>query len=91
MSNIDIRHPHSRPDAEARAAVERVAQKIEERFDIRYAWEGDQLHFERSGVDGHIALEPGQIHVTARLGFLLAMMRGSIEDEIRRYLEREFT
>lgn len=91
MSSIDIKHPHTRPDAEARAAVERVARKIEEKFQIDYAWEGDHLHFQRSGVDGRIALEPGQIHVTAKLGFLLAMMRGPIEHEIRNYLEREFT
>lgn len=91
MSTIDIKHPHSRPYDEARAAVERVAQKIEEKFQIDYAWEGDHLHFQRSGVDGRIALEPGQIHVTAKLGFLLAMMRGPIENEIRDYLSREFT
>lgn len=91
MSTIDIKHPHSRPDDEARAAVERVAEKIQEKFQIDYAWEGDHLHFQRSGVDGNILLEPGQIHVTAKLGFLLAMMRGPIEEEIRKYLTREFS
>jgi len=90
MSDIDIRHAHSRPVEEARAAVERVAGKMQEKFQIDYAWEGDHLHFQRAGVDGRIALEPGQIHVTAKLGFLLSMMRGSIEQEVKRYLEREF-
>lgn len=91
MSDIDIKHPHSRPTDEARAAVERVAEKIQQKFDIHYAWEGDHLNFKRSGVDGRIALEPGQIHVTAKLGFLLAMMKQPIESEIRTYLDREFT
>ena len=53
-------------------------------------WEGDVLHFSRSGVDGHIALEPENIHVTAQLGFLLSAMKGPIEQEIRRVLEEKF-
>lgn len=90
MSDIDIRHPHSLPPQQARAAVERLAETLAERFGVRYAWRGDALEFERSGVDGHVNLEPGALHVTARLGFLLGAMRGPIESEIRRVLEERF-
>lgn len=90
MSDIDIRHPHSLPPQQARAAVERLAETLAERFGVRYAWRGDALEFQRSGVDGHVNLEPGALHVTARLGFLLGAMRGPIEGEIRRVLEERF-
>lgn len=91
MSNIDIHHPHSKTAAQARKAVEDVAKKLAERFDMAYEWEGDTLNFKRSGVDGHITVQPEQLHVTAHLGFLLSAMKGPIESEIRRVLDERFT
>jgi putative polyhydroxyalkanoate system protein len=90
MSSIDIRHPHSLPSTKARKAVQEVADKLDTRFGMQSRWEGDVLHFTRSGVDGHIALEPNELHVTAKLGFLLSAMKGSIEQEIRRVLSEKF-
>ena len=90
MSGIDIRHPHSLPMDKARKAVEQVAKKLADRFDVDYAWKGDVLNFARSGVDGKIALMPKQLHVTASLGFLLSALKGPIEAEIRRVLDEKF-
>ncbi|TCZ88944.1 polyhydroxyalkanoic acid system family protein [Lysobacter sp. N42] len=90
MSDIDIRHPHSLPPQQAREAVQGLAEALAQRFGVHYAWRGDALDFKRSGVDGRVALEPGALHVTARLGFLLGAMKGTIEHEIRRVLEERF-
>lgn len=90
MPGIDIRHEHSMPLAKARKAVEDVAKKLAERFDVEYDWDGDTLNFARSGVDGKIALQPKQLHVTAQLGFLLSALKGPIESEIRRVLDERF-
>ena len=90
MSRIDIRHAHSLPKAKARKAIEDVAKKLAEKFDMAYGWEGDTLSFSRSGVDGHIALEPKGLHVHAKLGFLTAMFKDPIENEIRRVLKERF-
>ena len=90
MSHIDIRHSHSLPPKQARKAVQEVAEKLGERFGMDYAWDGDTLNFSRSGVDGHIALAPDELHVTAKLGFLLAALKGPIEQEIRRVLKERF-
>ena len=79
MPNIDIQRTHSRPLAEARQAVQRVADHIAERFDVRCHWQGNTLHFERTGVDGHIEVSAKQVHVNARLGFLLMAIQGSVE------------
>lgn len=91
MPGIDIRHKHSMPLPKARKAVEDVAKKLAQRFDVEYAWEGDTLNFNRSGVDGRIALEREQLHVTAQLGFLLSALKGPIEAEIRRVLDERFS
>ena len=90
MSNIDIRHPHALGPEQAREAVQGIADKLVERFGVAYAWNGDSLQFERSGVDGRVNLEPGALHVTAKLGFLLGAMKGPIEQEIRKVLEERF-
>lgn len=90
MSKIDIRHPHSLPMTKARKAVQEVADKLDTKFGMHSRWEGDTLHFQRSGIDGHIALEKDQLHLTAQLGFLLSAMKGSIEQEIKRVLSERF-
>ena len=90
MAGIDIVHTQSLPRDKARKAVEQVAKKLSERFDVEYGWNGDVLNFARSGVDGKIALSPKQLHVTASLGFLLSALKGPIEAEIRRVLDEKF-
>jgi putative polyhydroxyalkanoate system protein len=87
MASIDIQHKHNLPPAKARKAVEQAAIKLGEKFGMDYRWEGDILHFVRSGVDGRIALAPKQVHITAKLGFLLSAMQAPIETEIRRVLK----
>lgn len=91
MARIDIRHPHRRSMQDARAAVERVAAKIGERFGIHSAWAGDTLEFHGSGVKGHIGLARDEVHFNAHLGFPVSMFAGSIEAEIRKQLDKEFS
>lgn len=90
MPSIEIRRQHKKTLKDARKAVEHVAEKIAERFEVDYGWQGNTLHFERSGVDGSIALSKGEVHVTANLSFLLLALRGPIEREIHRQIDLEF-
>ena len=90
MSTIDIRHKHSLPLPKPRKPVEDIAGKLASKFDMDYAWEGDELHFNRSGVEGRIHLTDRQVRVTAQLGFLLSALKGTVEQEIRRVLAERF-
>ena len=90
MSRIDIRHPHALPKAKAKKAIDEVAKKLAERFQMECAWDGDILNFTRSGVDGQIELGPDDLHVHAKLGFLTAMFKDPIESEIKRVLKERF-
>lgn len=90
MSRIDIRHPHDLPKAKAKKAIDEVAKKLAERFQMECAWDGDVLHFTRSGVEGQIALGKDDLHVHAKLGFLTAMFKDPIESEIKRVLKERF-
>jgi len=90
MAMIDIQHAHTLPADAARKAVEDVAVRLGRKYGIDYRWEGDALHFVRPGVDGHIAVLPGQLRVTAKLGLVMSAMKGTIEDQLRRFLDEEF-
>lgn len=91
MADIDIQHPHTMDADQARTAVQEIADKLTDRFGVACRWDGDILHFGRSGIEGRIALLPSQLHVTATLGFLFAAMKGPIEAELRRVLDKRFS
>lgn len=87
MASIDLQHTHSLPHDQARQAVEQAIARLGQKFGIEHRWEGDTLHFTRPGVDGRIALAPGNVRVTAALGLLFSAMKGTIESELRRVLQ----
>ncbi|MFT4247888.1 MAG: polyhydroxyalkanoic acid system family protein [Pseudomonas sp.] len=89
MSSIDIRQDHALNPEQAHAAIDEAARKLDQRFGMRSSWNGDRLDFSGSGVDGAIELLPGQVRVTATLGFLLSAMQGMVETEIRRVLSEK--
>ena len=90
MSNIDIHAHHVLSLEDAQTAADQLAQDLSEKFSIEYGWDGDEIHFERPGVHGQISVNGEEIRVQAYLGFLLAMLKIPIEQEIVRYLREHF-
>jgi putative polyhydroxyalkanoate system protein len=90
MATIDIHAAHQMKKKEAQQAADGLANDLAEKFDIDYGWEGDAIHFERAGVSGTITVGKSEIRIVAQLGFLLMMLKGRIEDEIRDYLQQHF-
>jgi putative polyhydroxyalkanoate system protein len=90
MSKIDIHRAHHLPLADARAVIEKVATRIQEKFGTDNQWQGNTLQFARSGIKGAIEVKADEVHVTAELGMLLSAMKGTIEQEIGRKLDEHF-
>ena len=90
MSRIDITRKHSLPLATGRKKIEHIAKSIAKRFDIEYGWDGDTMKFERSGVHGQIILTKATVRVFAHLSFLLLPLKGAVEQEIEKQLDKEF-
>jgi putative polyhydroxyalkanoate system protein len=88
LSQIDIRRPHDLPLAEARKLAEQMAAQLRERFELDYVWRGHALVFSRDGVEGKLVVATDEIHLQARLGFLLSFLKPAIEDEIEQTLAR---
>ncbi|MBS0569667.1 MAG: polyhydroxyalkanoic acid system family protein [Proteobacteria bacterium] len=90
MSTIDIRRKHGKSHNAAKAAVDRTAAAIGNKFGVSSEWDGDTLHFSRSGVTGRIHIGKTELRVHAELGFLLGMLKPAIEEEIHRQLDENF-
>lgn len=89
MPSIRIQHSHALTPAKAKQAVSKIAERIAAEFSVQTRWEDNVLHFQRSGVDGTIAVDGNQVNVNANLSFLLTPIRGRVESEIRRYLDEQ--
>ncbi len=87
MSNIDVRRKHTLSLAKAREAAERIAAHLDDRFNLKYRWNGDTLHFERAGVSGRMEVDEREVRLHVRLGFLLIPLRSLFEREINNYMD----
>lgn len=90
MSQIDIHAHHTMSREKAQEAADALSQDLAEKFGIEYAWDEDVICFERTGVNGQIAVTDKDIHIQAKLGFMLALLQAPIEQEIIRYLREHF-
>jgi putative polyhydroxyalkanoate system protein len=90
VSDIDLRREHGLDPAQARAMAERLLERLGREFGLRGEWAGNVLRFQRAGVQGHLALGSGDLHLQVTLGLLLKAMRGRIEQAIARELDQLF-
>ena len=90
MSNIDIHAHHTLSHEEALSAADELSCALAKKFDINYGWQDDVIHFERPGVNGQITIQQTELRIQAKLGFMLMMLKGPIEQEIVSYLREHF-
>jgi putative polyhydroxyalkanoate system protein len=90
MSDIKIRRSHAMPHDKARHAAEKMAKRLQKEFDLDYEWDGDVLVFERTGVNGELTVSSRHVEMEVKLGFLLRMMKPTIEKRINENLDEIF-
>jgi putative polyhydroxyalkanoate system protein len=87
MPDISIVRSHSLPLARARAAAQAAADDLAQRYALSSHWQGDTLHFQRSGVRGRIEVSDKQIALQIELGLLLKGFKGSIQQSVGKHLD----
>lgn len=90
MSVIDIRRRHGFTVAEARRHAERLASDLRAEFGLDTAWRENVLEFRRDGVEGRLTVGRDDVHLQAKLGFLLALLRPKIEASIHAHMDELF-
>ncbi len=87
MSHISIKRAHHVTLADAKKVADKVAAKLAKEYDLRSNWEGDVLHFDRSGLHGTLAVNGKDMQVDVKLGFLMAAFKGPIQDAMEKQLD----
>lgn len=90
MSTIDIRREHTQSLAAARKHADAMATDLAEEFSLESSWQGNELHFSRSGVKGVMKVASDHVHVTAKLGLLVALLKGQIEKRLNAHFDKVF-
>jgi len=87
VSHISIRREHHATLANAKKVADKVAAKLATEYDLRSNWEGDVLHFDRSGLHGTLAVTAKDMQVDVKLGFLMAAFKGPIQAAMEKQLD----
>ena len=82
MPTIVVRRKHALGLAGARRLAESMARKLREDYGGSFAWEGNDLSFQRTGASGSVAVTKEGFQVRVELGVLLSPLRSRIEREI---------
>jgi len=90
MSRIHLRRSHDLTAKAARERVNRMARALGQKFDAECSWQGDVLSIEHPNVSGTVTIAKREIVVEATLGFLLAMFRDRVDEELVHILNAEF-
>jgi putative polyhydroxyalkanoate system protein len=87
MSEIKYKREHHLSIKDAKKIAQRAADDLGKEYDLVSEWEGDTLHFQRSGVDGHMHVTAHYIDLNVKLGFLLRPFKSAFERHIERNLD----
>lgn len=90
MADISIIHKHKLSHKKAKAAAQKVADQLTEEYDMESEWEGDVLHFKRSGVSGTLELADHEARMEITLGFLMKAFSSTIAEKVEANMKKVF-
>jgi len=91
MAVITVKRNHKLGAREARAAVDKVAQKLRKELDADCRWVGSSLQFTRSGASGQIDVNDEELEVNIKLGMVLSPLKRKIEKSIEEEIDQHLT
>ena len=90
MPTISIQRPHKLEHKQAKAAAQKIAADLHQRFDLECTWDGDNVSFQRSGLSGEMRVGKNDVELNVQLSFLMTPLKGPIEKAIRNELDTLF-
>src|SRR5262245_12896640 len=88
MIGVDRRHTLGL--ARAKRLAESIARRLQDEYGGSYAWEAGELHFERTGVSGRVAVTKDRVSIRIELALLLKPLQSTIEHEVRTFCDEHF-
>jgi putative polyhydroxyalkanoate system protein len=90
MTTMSIAKKHHLSHKEAKAAAQKVADDLKQRFDLTYAWKGDSIEFERPGLAGELHVGRTEVRLACELGFMLSLLKPKLESAIHSEFDKHF-
>ncbi|MCR8923618.1 polyhydroxyalkanoic acid system family protein [Dasania sp. GY-MA-18] len=91
MSTVTINHPHQLDADTLKTKIESLTGEIKQRYGVTANWNSDsQADISAPGVTGSIDVSDNNIAITIELNMMLSMMAGKIEEDITKYLAKNF-
>lgn len=89
--DIHIQRPHALGLPKARRLAQQWMAQATEKYGLQFSTEegdeGDTVRFERSGIEGTLAVRADKLDLQAELGFLFKAMGATVETEIARKID----
>ena len=90
MAALAFEREHALGLEEARAVADRLALEMSEQYGVESHWDGNVLHFARTGLSGVLRLDSKHVRLEAQLGFLFSAFKPRIEAAMSANFERYF-
>ncbi|MGV6851257.1 MAG: polyhydroxyalkanoic acid system family protein [bacterium] len=90
MSTIFKQKTHNHGYEKACQIAQELADELANKYDLSCRWEGNELHFSRSGADGVITVGEDEVEISVKLGFFLMALKPTVESEIDNYMQTHF-
>jgi putative polyhydroxyalkanoate system protein len=90
MTTLSITKKHHLSHKEAKAAAQKVAADLKQRFDLQYAWRGDSIAFTRPGLAGEMHVGRSEVRLDCELGMVLSLLKPTLESAIHKEFDKRF-
>src|SRR4030095_5587761 len=90
MAIIAIAKKHELSHAKEKEAAQKIDDDLSKRVDLNGEWKGDRILFERAGVSGELHVGKDEVRLDCQLGFLLSMLKPTIEEAAHRDFAKYF-
>lgn len=88
MASIHIERDHQLEPSQLRSLVEEVALSLEQEYQLNYRFDGDDIHFRRSGAKGQLLALSDRVVISIKLSFLLTPLSATIHQAIEQRLDQ---
>ena len=90
MAKLSIARKHHLSHKKAKDAAQKVADDLKARFELTYAWRGNEIEFNRPGLSGRMHVGQDEVRLDCELGLVLSLLRPALEAEIDKEFRQRF-
>ncbi len=88
MPKFTIERSHSLDVADAKVRLQTLADKLASKYGLTSTWKTDtEAEVKGTGATGKITCAPGKVSVMIDLSFALGMLKGKIEEKVKKELD----